>query len=403
MTMDVKKIRKDFPVLNRKIDGKQIIYFDNACMTLKPKQVIKTIEKVYLKYPACAGRSIHKLGSEITIKYEEAREKIQKFINAEQANEIIFTRNTTEGINLISRCFNFKKGDVVLTTDREHNSNLVPWHIQKKQRGIEHKIIRSKKDNTFDIEKFENQINKKVKLVSMVHTSNLDGYTIPAERIIKIAHDYGALVLLDGAQSASRNLVDVQKLDIDFFAFAFHKMLGPMGVGVLYGKNNLLNDLEPFIVGGNTVETCSYNSSTFLDSPEKFEAGLQNYAGAIGAGAAVDYITHIGKDNIKKHEYLLNKLVTEKLIDMSDLELIGPKDPSLRSGIFTFNIKNTEPHSIAMFFDDANIMLRSGVFCVHSWFNAHNLKGAARASFFIYNTNEECKIFIEKIKEIIKE
>lgn len=399
--MDVKRIREDFPILRKKIDGKSIIYLDNACMTLKPKQVIESMNDYYLNYPACAGRSIHKLGTEVTIKYEESREKIRKFLNAKQTKEIIFTKNTTESINLVARSLKLNKGDMVITTDKEHNSNLIPWHVQKKVRGISHKIVESKDDNTFDLEKFENMMNKNVKLVSMVHTSNLDGYTIPADKIIKIAHEYGALVMLDGAQSASRISTDIQKLDVDFFALSLHKMLGPTGIGVLYGKYHLLNQLEPFIVGGDTVEMSSYDSYTLLDVPEKFEAGLQNYAGVIGAGAAVDFILNIGKRNIDRYGYELNRFLTDELRGMPEISIIGPIDPKLRSGILSFNIKNNDPHDVAMHLDDSNIMVRSGVFCVHSWFKAHNLNGAVRASFYLYNTKEECEIFVEKIKEIV--
>jgi cysteine desulfurase/selenocysteine lyase len=294
-----------------------------------------------------------------------------------------------------------KKGDIVLTTDKEHNSNLVPWQIQKKLRKICHKIVISNKDNTFDLEKFENMMSKKVKLVSMVHTSNLDGYILPVDQIIKIAHEYGALVMLDGAQSASRMSIDVQKLDVDFFAFSFHKMLGPAG-GALYGKYHLLEELSPFIVGGNTVELSTYESSIFLKIPEKFEAGLQDYAGAIGAGVAADYIINAGIKNIEKHEYDLNRFITDKISNIPEISIIGPVNPKLRSGIVTFNIKNTEPHDVAMLLDNENIMVRSGVFCVHSWFKAHNINGAVRASFYLYNTKEECDVFVENIKEIIK-
>ena len=399
--MDVTRIREDFPLLKRKIDSKPIIYFDNACMTLKPTQVINAIMEYYTTYSACAGRSIHKLGSEVTIKYEEARKKIQKFINAKETKEIIFTKNATESINLVARSLPLKKGDIVLTTDKEHNSNLIPWHIQKKRRGINHQVIPSNKENMFDLEKFEQQMNPHVKLVSMAHTSNLDGSTIPAEQIIKIAHDYDALVLLDGAQSASRLTIDVQRLDVDFFAFSFHKMLGPTGIGALYGKSHLLHELEPFIVGGDTVETSTYETHTLLSIPEKFEAGLQNYAGAMGAGAAVDFITQIGKRNIDQHLSKLNRFLTEKLTNFSDINLLGPRDPKLRSGIITFNIKGKDPHEVAVHLDEANIMVRSGVFCVHSWFTRRNIKGAVRASLYLYNTKEESSVFIEKIEELL--
>jgi cysteine desulfurase/selenocysteine lyase len=399
--MNVKKIRQDFPILNRKINGQPIIYFDNACMTLKPKQVIDSMNDYYLNYSACAGRSIHKLGSEVTVGYNDARDKIRKFINARESREIIFTKNTTESINLLARSLRLKKGDIVLTTDREHNSNLIPWHIQKELRGIDHRVVKSNEDNTFNLERFENLMSDKVKLVSMVHTSNLDGYTIPAREIIKIAHDYGALILLDGAQSASQVYIDVQNLDVDFFAFSIHKMLGPTGVGVLYGKCDLLKDLEPFIVGGNTVEKSTYNSHTLLDSPEKFEAGLQNYAGAIGAGAAAEYIMKINRENIGEYINKLNSYISSEIMNIPGISIIGPADPALRGGIISFNIENYEPHNIAVFLDEANIMVRSGVFCVHSWFNAHNIKGAVRVSLYLYNTIEECKILIDKINEFI--
>ena len=400
--MDVTRIREDFPILKRKIHGKQIIYFDNACMTLKPRQVIDAMNDYYSNFSACAGRSIHKLGSEVTVRYDTAREKIRKFINAKESREIIFTKNTTEGINLLARTLQLKKDDIVLTTDREHNSNLIPWHIQKELRGINHKVVESNGDNTFDLERFDNLMSNKVKLVSMAHASNLDGYTIPAEEIIKCAHDYGALVLLDGAQSASQMSIHVQKLDVDFFAFSIHKMLGPTGIGVLFGKYHLLDDLEPFMVGGNTVEKSTYDSHTLLDVPEKFEAGLQNYAGAIGAGAAADYIMNIGKKNIGEYISKLNNYISSEIKDIPGISIIGPADPALRGGIISFNIENYEPHDIAMFLDDANIMVRSGVFCVHSWFNARNIKGAVRVSLYMYNTIEECRILIDKIKEFIR-
>jgi len=399
--MDVKKVRKNFPIFQRKIDGRPIVYLDNACMTLKPRQVIEAMNEYYYYFSACAGRSIHTLGEEVTVQYESSREKIRKFLNANDSREIIFTKNATEGINLIARSLPLKKDDVVLTTDKEHNSNLVPWHIQKKLNGITHTIIASRVDNTFDIEKFENMMNRKVKLVSMVHTSNLDGYTIPASEIIKIAHDYDALVLLDGAQSASYQSVDVQKLDVDFFVCSFHKMLGPTGIGALYGKYHLFEKLPPFIVGGDTVEMTTYDSSVFLKPPEKFEAGLQNYAGAIGAGAAADFIANVGKKNIVKHLYELNKYVLDQMISIPEISIIGPLDPYLRGGIISFTINNREPHDVAMFLDTDNIMVRSGVFCVHSWFHAHGIKGAVRASMYLYNTKEDCEIFLEKLKEFI--
>jgi cysteine desulfurase/selenocysteine lyase len=255
---------------------------------------------------------------------------------------------------------------------------------------------------TFDLKEFEKMI-KGVKLVSMVHSSNLDGYTTPAEEIIKIAHENDALVMLDGAQSAPHKLVDVKKLDVDFFAFSGHKMLGPSGTGVLYGKYDLLKELNPFIVGGDTVQSSTYDSCVFLNPPEKFEAGLQNYAGSIGLAAAAKYLMDVGKENIQKHEKELNKFITEELNKIDGISIIGPESSDLRGGIISFNIEGLKYHDIALMLNErANIMVRSGQHCVHSWFNAHKISGSVRASLYLYNTMEEAHAFIDNIKEIIK-
>ncbi len=226
--MNVQTIREDFPVLKTVINGKPIIYLDNACMTLKPTQVIEAMNKYYYEHPACGGRSVHKFGTQVSIKCDSAREKIKKFINADEAEEIIFTRNTTEGLNLIARSYEFEKGDVVLTTDREHNSNLAPWHLMSELKGIKHETLHSNPDNTFNMEAFEERMGKNIKMVSMVHTANLEGYTIPAKEIIKIAHDHGTLVMLDGSQSAAHRHIDVKGLDVDFFSFRFTRCAGPL-------------------------------------------------------------------------------------------------------------------------------------------------------------------------------
>jgi cysteine desulfurase/selenocysteine lyase len=255
---------------------------------------------------------------------------------------------------------------------------------------------------TFDIDSFE-EIVKGAKIVSFVHCSNLDGYTTPAEEIIKIAHDNDALVILDGAQSAPHKPVNVKKLDVDFFAFSGHKMLGPSGVGSLYGKQHLLEELNPFMVGGDTVQKSTYDSCVFLKPPEKFEAGLQNYAGMVGFAAAAEYLDKIGKENIQKHEIELNKIVTQALENIEGSIIIGPPSPELRGGIISFNIEGIKYHDIAMMLDErANIMIRSGQHCAHSWYNAHGIEGSARVSLYIYNTKEEAKVFIDNLKEISK-
>ena len=399
--MDIEKIKQDFPILNRKIKGKRIVYFDNACMSLKPRQVVEAMNEYYYDYPACAGRSHHKLGEMVTKKVKEARTTVARFINAD-AGEIVFTRNTTEGINLLANSFDFRSGDIVLTTDKEHNSNLVPWQRLAKKNGIKHRFVRSKEDGSFDLDKFREAV-KGVRLVAMVLTSNLDGTTIPAKEIIRIAHEYGALVFLDAAQGVAHQKIDVKDLDVDFLAFSGHKMLGSTGTGVFYAKHDLLEKLEPFMVGGDTVEYTTYADYKMLSAPEKFEAGLQDYAGIIGLGEAVKYLETIGYDNIKEQELKLNSYITDGLKKWPKLKIIGPADPALRSGIISFYLDGVDMHKFALMLDElANVMIRSGQHCVHSWFNDNKIFNSARASLYFYNTLEEAKIFIDSLDKIIK-
>ncbi|MFA6306590.1 MAG: aminotransferase class V-fold PLP-dependent enzyme [Patescibacteria group bacterium] len=401
--MNLEKIRQDFPIFSKSINGQPPVYFDNACMSLKPLQVIKAMNEYYYDYPACAGRSGHKLGETVTKKVEAARIAMAEFINAKHAEEIIFTRNTTEGINLVAHSLKLNAGDIILSTDKEHNSNLIPWQILSEKIGVIHKVIKSKPDNTFDLAKFESEMTDRVKLVAMGQTSNLDGVTIPAKEIIKIAHQHGALVLLDAAQSAPHQKIDVAGLDVDFLAFSGHKMLGPTGTGILYGKKHLLEKLEPFLAGGDTVEYSTYDGHKFLPIPEKFEAGLQDYAGIIGLGEAAEYLKKIGHDNIAAEEYKLNKYITDEIIKIPKLKIIGPADPRLRSGIVSFYIEGIDSHQIAILLDEtANIMIRAGQHCVHSWFYAHGIKTSARASLYFYNTMEEAEIFVTSLNKIIK-
>jgi len=401
--LDVDKIREDFPVLQRKINGKPILYLDSACITLKPHQVIKVMQDYYYNFPACTDRSSHKLSMEVSEACEEARIKIQKFFNAKRCEEIIFTRNATEAINLVAQGLDLKEGDVVITTDKEHNSNLIPWLRLKKERGIIHKVVKSNPDNTFNLESFGKLINPRVKLVSMVHTSNIDGYTLPAKKIVDIAHRNGSLVLLDGAQSAPQMPIDVQELDVDFFACSIHKMLGPTGVGILYGKYELLQKLHPLNIGGDTVSDSTYLSFSLLPPPAKFEAGLQDYAGIIGAGAAIDYLNRVGMKNIKAHETRLNKIITEGIKDFPGIRIIGPSDPALRGGIVNFTVDYLGAQDIAMILDEtANIMVRAGRHCVHSWYNSRKIKESVRASVYIYNTSWEAEFFVHHLLTILK-
>ena len=384
--MNPEKLRQDFPVLN-----KGIVYFDNACMTLRPKPVVEAINRYYYEFPACGERSEHRLGKKVTEEVEAARKTLANFIGAKKPHEIIFTKNTTEGINLIAQGKNWES---VLTTDKEHNSNLLPWQ------RFNHTCTISNPDNTFNLEDFQNKI-KNIKLVSIGWTSNLDGVSAPVKEIIKIAHENQTLVLLDGAQAVPHKEINLRKLDADFLAFSGHKMCGPTGTGILYGKSDLLKEIKPFILGGGTVKESWHNKYELEEVQERFEAGLQNYAGIIGLAEAARYLQKIGLDNISNHEIKLNKKITDDLIN--DVDIIGPKDASLRGGIFSFNIKGIDIHEVAHILDSsAKIAVRAGAHCVHSWFNQHQMKGSTRASLYFYNTEQEADIFINEIKKITK-
>lgn len=389
--------RQDFTLLR---DSK-VVYFDNACQTLRPNQVIKAMNQYYEEYPVCASRSMHHLAAQVTQRCDQARKIVADFLGAKHKEEIIFTRNTTEGINLVANSFGLKKGDVVVTSDKEHNSNLIPWQMLKERVGIIHKIIPTDAEGNLDMDAYEQALSGTA-LVSMSITSNLDGVTYLVEEIIKKAHLAGSKVLLDGAQAVPHKKINVAKLDVDFLAFSGHKMLGPSGMGVLYGKRELLNHLAPFLVGGDTVSRSTYDSHEFLPIPEKFEAGLQNYSGIIGFGEAVRYLEKFGFDSISEIEYELNSFVSSELKKIDGLTIIGPDDPRLRGGIVSFYIKGKDHHQIALMLDEtAGICVRSGQHCVHSWFASRNIPGSVRASFYFYNTMEEVEIFVSNLKKVI--
>lgn len=399
--LKINEIRKNFKILEIG-KTKAPVYFDSACMSLKPDQVVEAVDKYYLEYPACAGRSAHKLAEKVTQKIKETRSLIAEFIGTKDEKEIIFTRNTTEGINLIAKSFPFNKGDVVLLSDKEHNSNLIPWLVLRDKIGIEIKIIPSNEDNTFSLENFKKLVHG-ARMVSIVHTSNLDGVTNPAKEIIKIAHEAGAIVLLDCAQSMAHQKINVKDLDVDFLVFSGHKTLGPTGTGVLYGKSELLKKLDSFIVGGDTVFDSTYDNYSFLEVPEKFEAGLGDYAGIIGLGEAIKFLDRVDFANLKNHELSLNSYLTEKLLEFPQIKIIGPKDPSLRSSIVNFYIPGKDMHQIAVMLDEmSGIAVRSGRHCVHSWFNNKEILNSLRISFYLYNTQEEAEIFINSLSKILK-
>ncbi len=401
--MDLKKIRQDFPILQEGSGRKNVVYLDTACQSLRPKPVIDAVNQYYLRMSACSGRSMHQLAAEVTRQCDQARTAVAKFFGAGKKEEIVFTRNTTEGINLVANSLELKPGDVVLIGDKEHNSNLIPWQAQARKRGVVLRIIPSREDNTFNMEAFEKMLTPPVKLVALGYTSNLDGVTAPVEEVIQRAHRGGALVLLDAAQAAPHRKINVKALDVDFLALSGHKMLGPSGTGVLYGKYQLLEQMETFLVGGDTVSSSTYDSCQFLPPPEKFEAGLQDYAGIIGLGAAVKYLQDVGFEAIQKQEQQLNECITAEIKDLPGLKIIGPADPKLRGGIFTFYIEGIDSHRIALMLDQmANIEVRSGQHCVHSWFNAHDIQGSVRASTYFYNTLEEAMLFTSNLKKIRK-
>jgi cysteine desulfurase / selenocysteine lyase len=400
--MDLVKIRSDFPMLAGKKGG-AITYLDNACQTLRPKLVLDAMSRYYQESSACGGRSVHRLATEVQRDCDQARVAVAAFLNAQRKEEIVFTRNTTEGINLVAHSLEFREDDVVLISDKEHNSNLLPWQLLVKRNKVALRVIPSRPDNTFDMEAYEKLLDDRVKLVALGHAANLDGVTIPAAEVIKKAHLNGSLVLLDAAQSAPHQRIDVKALDVDFLSFSGHKVVGPSGTGVLYGKYQLLEELPPFMVGGGTVVSSSYDSCEFLPPPEKFEAGLLDYAGVIGLGAAVDYVREIGFDAIQRQDLLLNRLITEGIREIPRVRLIGPPEPEKRGGIVSLYMDGIDPHRLALMLDQmADIMVRSGQHCVHSWFNAHGVTGSLRASVYFYNTEEEADLFVRSLRKIEK-
>lgn len=412
--VDWKKIREDFPTLKRKIDGKSIVYFDSACNSLKPQQVIDALCYYYTNLGACGGRSIHSLARETTELRDDAREKIARHINSQNTNEIIWVRNTTEAINLIANALHFEKGQEIISTNLEHHSGVLPFHKIMKRKKLKLKIVEADQYGLFDIEDFEKIINKNTRLISIVHTSNTTGTTAPLEEIIKIAHDYGTLVLADDAQYFPHKKVDVQKSDVDFCAVSMHKALGPSGIGFLYGKEHLLKEMDSFLVGGDTIEDVKYIDGevvpTYLEPPHKFEAGLQNYAGEIGSGAAIDYLDSIGMENIEAREHILTEKLQKALESISSITTVGPKDPSLRSGIVAFQMKNIETTGdIANYLDSDvegnKIMIRAGAHCTnpfHYYIGITPSTGTARASIYVYNNENDIKLLKDALEDLDK-
>jgi len=355
-----------------------------------------------LEYPGCHGRSLHSIATKVTEKVSETREKVAKMLGAEEG-EILFTRNSTEGLNLLAWSLRVERGGTILGTDKEHNSNLVPWLYKAEREGLTYRSVPSAEDGTFSMENFLEVLDHSVKLVSMVHTSNMDGTTIPAREVVEAAHERGALVILDAAQSVPHRRVNVKELDVDFLVFSGHKMMGPPATGVLYGKRELLEELNPFLVGGDTVRHTDYGSYELLPPPNRFEAGLQNYSGLAGLGAAVDYLTSIPAGDIREHEVKLNRIITDGIRELDGVHIIGPQDAERRGSICSFYVDGMNPQDIAIYMDQMHgIEIRSGMHCVHSWFLPRGIRGSARASIYIYNTEEEAKRFVEALRKMLE-
>lgn len=400
--MDVEKIREDFPTLR---GANPSAYLDNACVTLRPQVVVDSILEYYEKSPGCGGRSVHKYGTMVSKSIVESRKKLAAFIHSEDVNEVVFTRNATHALNQISKGLTWNKGDVVLTTDREHNSNLIPWQQLSEEQGVVHNVVPSNEDNTFDIEAFESMCHnagKQLKMVAVSHVGNLDGVSTPIKDITKIAHDFGALVCVDGAQSLPHKPVNVQDLDIDFMAFSIHKMCGPSGMGGFWAKYEHLESLRTIQSGGQTVIDSSYTGYDWAKPPAKFEGGLGHFSGLKATGEAIDYLSKFDMNDIFEHEVMLNRIMTSKIKDIDGVSIIGPSDPAKRGGILSLTFEKHEPHELAMLLDEAaGVMVRSGKHCVHSWFNANGINGSLRASAYLYNTEEEVKLFGDTLEEIL--
>ena len=387
--MDTEKIRKDFPILNVKVHGKPLIYLDNAATSQKPKSVIESVKNYYENYNANIHRSIHKLGEEATAAYEEAHKKVADFINAD-FEEIVFTKNTTESINLLAYSLtnNLNPNDEIVISQMEHHSNFVPWQQLALKRGLKLKFIKINKEGLLDEESIKENITKKTKIVSLVHVSNVLGTINDVKEIGKITHENNALFVVDGAQSVPHMPVDVKNLDCDFLAFSGHKMLGPTGIGILYGKKELLEKMQPFLYGGEMIKEVRFENTRFNDLPWKFEAGTMNIAEAIGLSSAIDYLNKTGMENIARHGKELVKYAYEKLNEMKEIEIYGPSAEK-RSGLVAFNVKGVHAHDTAQILDGEGIAIRAGHHCAMPLHSILRIAASARASFYLYNTKEE--------------
>ncbi|MBP5735663.1 MAG: cysteine desulfurase [Candidatus Methanomethylophilaceae archaeon] len=395
--MDMESVRKDFPTIR----SKKGIYLDSACQSLRPDQVIQSMMDYYENYPACGGRSVHSMATKVSVAIDECREALASFFGTKDPECYIFTKNSTEGLNTAAFGLDLKKGDAVVTTDTEHNSNHVPWLRLKDTVGIERRFSKSGKTGEFDIESFKACMDGKVKVVSVQHTNNVTGSSVPVRAVTEIAHDHGAIVIIDGAQAAPHMPVDLSKIDADIYCCSIHKMLGPSGMGVMYGKREVLEKLRPLTVGGGTVGLTTYDSVTMAPIPDRFEAGLLNYAGIIGTKAAIDYLNAVGMENVEAWDTELMKRAMGNLEDIKGLHLVGPEQPGKRCGVLSFNIDGLASHDIAMMLDSmSGVMIRSGMHCAHPFYVSRAIDGSARASTYLYNSREEMDVFTDTVRKI---
>jgi cysteine desulfurase/selenocysteine lyase len=400
--LDINKIRQDFPILKREVNGKPLVYFDNGATSQKPQLVIDAINKYYSFENSNIHRGIHTLSQEATNAYEEARKKVQRFVNAQHEHEIIFTKGTTDSINLVASSFgkkHLKKGDEIIISTMEHHSNIVPWQMICEEAAAILKVIPINDRGELLMDEFKKLLSPKTKLVAITHVSNTLGTINPVKEIIILAKEAGALILIDGAQAVPHTKIDVQELNCDFYAFSGHKMFGPTGVGILYGKEAVLNDLPPYQGGGDMIKTVTFEKTTYNCLPHKFEAGTPNIVGGIGLGVAVDYMNSIGIDKIEAYEHELLTYATEQIKQIEGVRIVG--EATKKASVLSFVVDGTHPSDIGMIIDKLGVAIRTGHHCTEPLMNRLNVPGTARASFAFYNTKEEIDIFIAALKRAV--
>jgi len=390
--MDSKQIRSYFPILDQEVNGHPLVYLDSAATSQKPIQVIETLESYYKEYNSNVHRGVHTLGTKATDAYEGAREKVRKFISANSIEEIVFTRGTTTALNTVAQSYameQVKEGDEIVISPMEHHSNIIPWQQVAKKTGATLKYLPLQEDGTISLADVEKTVTSQTKLVAVTYVSNVLGVINPIKEIAAIAHKNAAVMVVDAAQGAPHIKIDVQDLDCDFLAFSGHKMCGPTGIGVLYGKKHLLENMEPIEFGGEMIDFVGLYESTWKELPWKFEAGTPIIAGAIGLGAAIDFLEEIGLDNITEHEHKLAAYAMEKMSTVKGLSIYGPKDAKNRAGVITFNIEDVHPHDVATVLDAEGIAVRAGHHCAQPLMKWLNVSATARASFYLYNSEED--------------